>query len=475
MKKSSDNSLLGQRDLTRGNMLKNLLIFSFPFLLANLLQAIYGAVDLWVVGKFGGGKAGVAAVATGGEVMHLVMSFIMGITAAATVLIGQYYGANDRKNTGKCVGMSLLFSLITGIAGTVLMVLLSPWMVAILNTPAEAEVQALQYLAICSTGVVFVVVFNAFAAIFRGYGNSAIPLICIAIACVFNIVLDIILVRNFGMGVRGAAYATIASQALSVIVSFIFFLKGDFDFKFNKSNFTLVWHLVGKYVRIGIPIGIQNTLISLSFLFIVSIVNKMGGDNPACSAGYGIVNRLNGFAMLPAISFAMAMSALTAQNIGAKKYVRAIKTLNTALAFTMTLGAVFLICMQLAPGVFIGLFLDSTDPGTAEVIAQGTLYARSFSIEYILVPIIFCSNGFFIGSGHSMFSMINNLIPTVLLRIPISYFVSLMSGATLFHIGLAAPAASGCSAVISIIFLLSGKWKNVPEKSIKKLSDEKMT
>lgn len=464
--KKSDNSLLGQRDLTRGNMLKNLLIFSFPFLLANLLQALYGAVDLWVIGKFGGGKSGVAAVANGGEVMHLVMSFIMGITAAATVLIGQFYGASDKRNTRKCVGMSLLFSVITGLVATVIMVMISPWMVKVLNTPAEAEVQALQYLGICSSGVFFVVVFNAFAAIFRGFGNSAVPLVCIAISCVCNIVLDIVLVRNFGMGARGAAYATVASQALSVITSFIFFIKGDFRFKFTKANFVIVWHLVGKYVRIGVPIGLQNMLINISFLFIVSIVNKMGGENSACAAGYGIVNRLNGFAMLPAISFAMAMSALTAQNIGAKKFLRALRTLYTALAFTMALGVVFLLCMQLVPGVFIGMFLDSADPSSAEVVEQGILYARSFSIEYILVPIVFCTNGFFIGSGHSMFSMTNNLTSTFLLRVPISYFVSLMTGATLFHIGLAAPAASLFSAVLSMIFLVSGRWKHGAKKQI---------
>lgn len=462
--KKEKNSLLGQQDLTRGNMLKNLLIFSFPFLLANLLQALYGAVDLWVVGKFGGGKSGVAAVANGGEVMHLVMSFIMGLTTGATVLIGQYYGANDRRNTRKCVGMSLLFSLVTGVIGTVVMVFASPWMVRVLNTPAEAALPALQYLGICSAGVIFVVVFNAFAAIFRGFGNSTVPLICIAIACIFNIILDIALVKYFGMGVRGAAYATVASQALSVVISFIFFCRGNFNFKFTRANFIIVWNLVGKYVRIGVPIGVQSILINLSFLFIVSIVNKMGGDNPACAAGYGIVNRLNGFFMLPAISFAMAMSALTAQNIGAKKYLRASRTLYTALAFTMALGVVFLAGMQLIPETFIGLFLDSADPDAAEVVMQGVLYARSFSIEYVLVPIVFCTNGFFVGSGHALFSMVNNLVSTFILRVPVSYFFSIMAGATLFHIGLAAPMASGFSAAVAVVFLLSGKWKQKKSK-----------
>lgn len=455
------NSMLGQQDLTRGSMLKTLLVFSFPFLLANFLQALYGAVDLWVIGKFGGGKAGVAAVANGGEVMHLVMSFIMGLTTSATVLVGQFYGANDKRNTRKCVGMSLLFSLFLGIISTVAMVLLSQWMVDILNTPDEAKKPALQYLAICSCGVFFVVLFNAFAAIFRGFGNSTVPLICIATSCIFNIVLDLLLVVTFDMGVSGAAYATIASQALSVVISFIFFIKGDFNFKFTKANFVIVWNLVGKYVRIGIPIGLQSILINLSFLFIVSIVNKMGNGNSACAAGYGIVNRLNGFAMLPAISFAMAMSALTAQNIGAGKYDRAIKTLKTALIFTMSLGIVFLAGMQCIPEFFIGLFIDRSNADSLEVIRQGVLYARSFSFDYILVPIVFCTNGFFIGSGHTLFSMANNIASTFVLRVPVSYFFSLKAGATLFHIGLAAPMASLLSAAAAIIFLASGRWKKI--------------
>lgn len=456
---SKNSSFNGQRDLTSGNMLGTLISFSLPFLAANLLQALYGAVDLWVVGKFGGGKAGVAAVANGGEVMHLVMSFIMGLTTGATVLIGQFYGASDKRNTRKSVGMTLSFSLFTGIAGSIIMVLISPWLVRILNTPAEAAVPALEYLEICSYGVIFVVIFNAFAAIFRGFGNSTLPLVCIGAACTFNIAADLLLVAVFNIGVRGAAYATIASQLLSVILSAVFFVRGNFGFRFAKANFVIVWHLVGKYVKIGVPIGVQSILINLSFLFIVSIVNKMGGSDPAPAAGYGIVNRINGFAMLPAISFAMAMSALTAQNIGAQKYKRAIDTLKTAIIFTMSLGAVFLVLMQLFPEFFISLFIDRSSDGATEVIAQGVLYARSFSLEYILVPIVFCTNGFFVGCGHAFFSMANNVVFTFLFRVPVSYFASLMAGASLFHIGLASPLASFMSNIAALIFLWSGRWK----------------
>ena len=460
---SQSSSLNGQRDLTSGNMFTTLISFSLPFLVANLLQALYGAVDLWVVGKFGGGSSGVAAVANGGEVMHLVMSFVMGLTAGATVLIGQAYGASNKRMTRKSVGMTLTFSLVTGVAGTVVMVLISPWMVKMLNTPLEAFELAIEYLSICSYGVAFIVIFNCFAAIFRGFGNSTMPLICIGGACLCNIILDIILVAFFNMGVRGAAIATIISQGLSVLLSVIFFVRGDFGFRFAKANFQIVWNLVGKFIRIGVPIGVQSILINLSFLFIVSIVNKMSGDNSAASAGYGIVNRINAFTMLPAMSFAAAISALTAQNIGAQKFKRATDTLKMAVYITMLLGMVFLISMQCFPEFFIGLFIDRASAGADEVIRQGVLYARSFSVEYILVPIVFCTNGFFIGSGHSLFSMVINLASTFLFRVPVSYFVSLMAGATLFHIGFAAPLASFMSNIAALIFLFSGRWK----KSVK--------
>ena len=449
----------GKKNLTRGNMAANLLLFSVPFLLANLLQALYGAVDLWVIGKFGGGKIGVAAVANGGELMHLVMSFIMGATTGATVLIGQYFGANDHRNTQRSIGMTLTLSLLLGIAATFVFVALTPVLVKALNTPAEAEAATASYMRICAWGILFIVGYNALSAIFRGFGNSAAPLVFVGIACFCNTVGDFLLVAWLGMGVAGAAIATIASQAISMMLALWYLAKGGFDFQFRAANFRLPGDLVWKYLKIGFPIAVQGILISLSFLFIVSIVNAMGGENSAFAAGYGIVNRINGFAMLPAGSFAMAMAAITAQNIGANKPVRALRTLYFAIACTLTAGIIFLIILQLWPERMIALFIDPNGEGAQDVIRHGALYARSFSWDYVMVPIVFCTNGFFNGCGRTFFSMSNNLAGTFLIRVPASYLFSLLSGATLYHVGFAAPLASLLSNTVAIIYLVSGRWK----------------
>lgn len=203
----------GRQNLTHGSMTRNLVTFAIPFLLANLLQALYGAVDLWVVGKFGGGKIGTAAVANGGEVMHLVMSFIMGLTTGATVLIGQYFGAGDKRNTSRSIGMTMSFSMLIAVLMTAIFVPGVPLLTRLLNVPKEAVGQTLDYMGICAWGTVFIVGYNALSAIFRGFGNSTAPLIFVGIACGVNIIADLLLVAWLGMGPVGAAWATIASQA----------------------------------------------------------------------------------------------------------------------------------------------------------------------------------------------------------------------------------------------------------------------
>lgn len=456
----------GRKDLTRGSMLKNLFSFAFPFLLANFLQALYGAVDLWVVGKFGGGKIAVAAVSNGSEVMHLVMSFIMGITTGATVLIGNFFGAGDKRNTSRSIGMVLSFSALLGVIATGIMIFLSPLLAKLLRTPEEALSRTIEYLQICSGGVFFIFAYNALSAIFRGFGNSTAPLIFVGIACLCNIAGDLLLVAHFDMGPAGAAWATIASQALSAAFALLYLKYGNFGFKFKLPNFRIVWDLANRYMKIGLPIATQGILINISFLFIASIVNAMGGSDSAPAAGYGIVNRINGFTMLPAISFAMAIAAITAQNIGANKPLRAVRTLYAAITVTMVFGIICLLLLQFIPEKCIALFIDMKADGAEDVIRHGALYAKGFSWDYIMVPIVFCTNGFFNGCNRAFFSMSNNLLCTFLVRVPVSWFFSVFAGATLAHVGLAAPLASLLSNTIAIIYLLSKKW--LPEKRVRK-------
>ena len=362
--------------------------------------------------------------------------------------------------------MSLVFSVVLGVVLTFFMLWLSPHLACIMQIPADSVVQTVDYMTYCSWGILFIVGYNILSAIFRGFGNSTAPLIFVGIACVINIIADLLLVAHFGLGPKGAAIATVISQAISMILGIFYLMYGGFGFKFRLPNFKIKWQLAGEFFKIGIPIGIQGILINLSFLFIMAIVNSMGGDSSAPAAGYGIVNRLNGFFMLPAISFSMAMAAITAQNIGANKPVRALKTLQLAIIYTFCAGVVFLIFMQCCPGFAVSLFIDTASPDAQEVIANGILYARSFSWDYILVPVVFCTNGFFNGCGRTFFSMSNNLTGTFLIRVPVSYWVSTLENGNLFHVGMAAPLASFCAGAVALIYLWSGRWRNTKFKVV---------
>lgn len=443
-------------DLTRGNAAVNLIKFAGPFLLAFFLQILYGTVDVIAVGRFGGGSTDVSAVASGSEVMHLIASLIAGVTTGATVLIGQYYGAKDQNNVSKCIGMTLSVSFLASIVLTAVMLIMLPHIVEWLNTPEEAYEKTMTYGRICSWGIVFIFGYNALSAIFRGLGNSTAPLIFVAIACVVNIIVDIVLVVIFQLGVTGVAIATVLSQALSMVFAIIFLYRGNFGFHFKWHEFKIYWRLAWRYAKIGIPIGIQGIIVSLSFLFIFTIVNSMG---IAASAGYGICNKINGFAMLPAIGFSMAISAIAAQNIGANKPARALRTLWLGVGYTMAFGVVALIMMQCFPRFFVTCFLSPDSQNAEETIQAAVGFLHSFSFEFILVPIVFCSNGFFNGCGRSFFSMANNVGGTFIVRVPAAWMLSRLPNATLFEVGFAAPLASFVSNLVALAYLWSGKWR----------------
>lgn len=450
-------SFASTTDLTKGNPGLGLLRFAVPFMLAFLLQVLYGTVDVIVIGHFGGGSAGVSAVASGSEVMHLVASLIMGVSTGSTVLIGHFFGAKDQKNVNRCIGLTMSLSLLISVAMTAIMVPLAPTIAQLIKTPPEAMEMTVDYASLCSMGIIFIFGYNSLSAIFRGLGNSAAPLIFVAIACVINIIGDLLLVIKFDLGVRGVAISTVTSQALSMLFALVFLNRGNFGFKYKWSNFKLRWGLIGRFVKIGVPSGIQSIIIGLSFMFIFTIVNTMGVTN---SAAYGICNKIIGFAFLPAVSFSMALSATTAQNIGAGLHKRAMDTLKLGIAYAIAMGALFLALIQIFPAQFVSLFISRDAASSQGVIMSSVQFIRSFSWEFILVPIVFCCNGFFVGCGKSFFSMANNVLSTFVVRVPAAYFLSRLADATLFEVGFAAPMASLASCIVSIAYLVSGKWKN---------------
>ena len=443
--------LRGERDLTQGGILSTLVTFAIPFFVANLLQALYGAVDLLIVGHFASGVADVSAVACGSQIVTIILMGVAGLTTAGTVMIGKFFGARQYDEVTRTIGTMLSTFLICAIVITALMFWFSPSLLSFLKTPREAFADAEKYVLICSAGTVFIFGYNGFSAILRGVGNSISPMIFVGIACGCNALLDLLLVGRFSMGPVGAAVATVASQALSMFFAIFYIKRLGNLFDFHLRSFQIVPELMKKLFVIGLPLSIQSTLIDFSFILIFSFINRMGLEE---SAGYGICCRLNGFTMLFSISFGMALTAIVAQNLGAGKTERALSFLKTSILLSGGIALFLFLWMEIWPESAFVLF--TREPG---VIAAGSLYMKSFCFDVLLVAFVFSANGFLNGSGHTRFTLVNNLVPTFLVRVPAAWLISSIPGSTLYGIGWAAPLASLLSVVITLFYLKTGRWK----------------
>lgn len=434
-----------QKDLTQGNLIKTLLMFALPFIGANFLQALYGAADLIIVGKFCDSSV-VSAVAIGSHLLQTLTFFITGLTVSATVLIGKAFGARQYENILKIINTMTICFVIAAFILSLLLIIFDNQLLHALQTPQEAFSSAKDYVLVCSFGLMFVFAYNAISSILRGLGNSIAPMYFVAVSCAINIFADILLVGKFGMGAQGAAIATVLSQAISVIIGIIYLRKGKFVFKLKFRGMKFDVETAKELFKIGIPLSLQDTLVPLSFLILLSLANAMG---VAASAAYGSVVRLNAFLMLPAGSFAMALTALTAQSLGAGQMHRAIKALRLCILFSVTFGFIFFVWQQLFPKSAIAIF--TTDK---EVMEAGALYLKSFSFDYIFVPFVFCMNGFFFGCGRTIFAAIVSITSAFVIRVPVGFLLcSLVPNATLFHLGIATPASSILTIVVSSLYL----------------------
>jgi putative MATE family efflux protein len=439
-----------QNTLTEGNVMTTLLRFAFPFLLASLLQTLYGATDLLIVGQFGS-SAGVSAVASGSQVMQTITGIILGLTTGGTILIGQYCGAKRDNDVAESIGTIICVFAIIAAFLTVIMLLLANTITNLMNTPAEAMLPTHQYIFICSCGIPFIIGYNAVSGILRGLGNSKAPLYFIATACLINLIGNLIFVGALHMGAAGSALATILAQAISFMLALLFLKKTGFTFAFHRSHIRLERTKATKIFKLGLPIALQDGLINISFLIITAIINTMG---LTASASVGVVEKIIVFTMLVPIALSSAIAAMTAQNIGAGKQERAKQGLYVGIGFSLIFGISLYLYTQYHLTTLTALF--STDTAVIETAA---LYLKSYSIDCILVCFIFCMNSFFSGCGHSLFPMFHSLLVTFIIRIPVSFFLSKMPGITLYEIGFAAPLASFGSVIMCMLYMKSGKWK----------------
>ena len=338
-------------------MLKALVTFTVPFLLANVLQSLYGAVDLFVVGQFCDAQA-VAAVSTGTQVTQIVTSLVTGLTLGGTILVGNYTGMERWDKVKEAIGTTLSVFAVVAVLLTALMLLFEAPLLTVLNTPAESFEATMDYVAICAWGNFFICGYNALSAILRGYGDSVRPLYFVAVACVANVILDVVFVAGFHLGASGTALATVISQGLSMFLGIAYLKRHAFLFDFKPASFRIARPMAKELARVGIPISFQELMVRISFLYLTAVMNGCG---VYAAAVVGIGAKYDVFSMLSATSVANALAALTAQNTGAGKPARAWRSLWYGLAFALGAAFVFWTWAQWNPESMIRLFSD--DPG----------------------------------------------------------------------------------------------------------------
>lgn len=411
---------------------------------ALLLQALYGGIDLLIVGQFSE-TAEVSGVATGSMVMHTVTMVITGLAMGITVVVGQRIGEGRPDEAGRAIGSGICFFTAVAVLLTFLIIFGSDAISRFMHAPEEAFAQTSMYIKICGAGSLFIIAYNVLGAIFRGLGDSATPLITVAIACILNIAGDLLFVAVFGMGAAGAALATVLSQAISVLISLIIIKRKKQPFAFSKDYLRFDQRIIFTEFKLGAPVALQELLVGLSFLVIQMIVNNMG---VTASAGVGVAEKLCTFIMLVPSAYMQAMAAFVAQNVGAQKPERASKGLFYGIATSLSIGAVV---GYLA--FFHGDILSSFFSGEPDVIAASHSYLKAYAVDCVLTPFLFCFIGYYNGYGKTFFVMIQGLVGAFCVRIPVAFFVSQIPGVELFHIGLATPASTVVQIALCLFML----------------------
>ena len=418
--------------------------FMMPILGALILQAAYGAVDLLVVGRFGT-TAGLSAVSTGSQVLNLVTFVVTQFAMGITVLIARYIGEKDTKQIGPLIGgATVVFAIISAVLFVVMITLAHPISV-LMQAPEEAVEKTAVYVRICGGGIFFIVAYNVLAAIFRGLGDSKSPLIFVAIACVVNIAGDLTLVAGFHMDAAGAAIATVFAQAVSVVFALIMLVRKQLPFTITKKDFRM---------KVGLPLALQECLTQGSFLALCAFINRLG---LTASSGYGVACKIVSFAMLIPSALMQSMASFVSQNVGAGNEKRAKKAMFTGIGIGLAIGCIVFVFVLFKGDLLTAIFSKDTS-----VVQRGYEYLKGFAPETILTAILFSMIGYFNGHDRTVWVMMQGLMQTLLVRLPLAYYMSIQPDASLTMIGLAAPVATVFGIILNVVYyqIHYGRRKN---------------
>lgn len=383
-------------DLTKGPIGKQILQFTVPLLLGNIFQQFYNAADTVIVGKFVGREA-LAAVGSSGALINLLVSILMGVAVGAGVVVSRYYGAKQYTEMRATIHTTIAFGLISEAAMSVLGVAITPVILRWMQTPESVMASSVLYFRIYFAGVLTTVMYNVGSGIYRALGDSKRPLYFLIISTIINIILDLLFVAVFHMGIGGAAIATVVAQGLSMVLVFYKMMREDTVYRVSWREIRIHKRFLRQIIAIGLPSGIQNGIVSLSNVVVQSNINSFGD---IAMAGCGAYNKLDGFALLPAGSFSLALSTFVSQNIGAEQYDRAKKGAAFGLIAAMVISELAGVLIYFTAPQLVGFFND--DP---EVIRYGVLMARNIVFAYALVAYSNAMAGVLRGAGLSRVPM----------------------------------------------------------------------
>lgn len=453
---ASIKAFFGVQDMTQGKPMTGLIRFSVPLLIGNLAQQLYNTVDSIIVGNYIGDTA-LAAVGTAGPILNLLLVLFMGIATGASILAAQYFGAKDRANLSHVVGSSIFLTIASGLLMTFAGYFASPWLVSLVAPPADVASGAVIYLQIIFIGILGGAAYNILSGVLRGLGDSISPLIFLTMACLMNIWLDIVFVRDFSMGIAGVAWATIIAQGISGLLCLLrlCFMRKVVDVNAK----TLKPHkvLVGKLVQLGLPAGITQAIFSLSAIIVQGLTNSMGTAMIAASVA---VMRVDGFAMMPNFTFGTAATTYVGQNIGAGKTERIRVGTKEMLKLALGTGLVLVACILLFGKNLIAMFSD-----TPEVIAIGQRGLQWLSFGYLCFAITQVVQGVMRGAGDTMVPMWISVFNTVILRMPLAYLLAYLTRNPEWPNGVPDAIFSSLliawvvGMVLSVIAYRRGTWK----------------
>ncbi len=411
------------RDFTTGNIWQHIIAFSWPMFVGNLFQALYNTVDSFWVGRFIGAEA-LAAVSVSFPVIFALVALIMGLTMASTTLVAQYRGAKDDLQVRRTVANSLLLIAELGLVSTIVGYLFRVPILRLMQTPAEILEPASVYLGIFLLGLVPMFLYNVLTSILRGLGDSRTPLRFLLYATVLNIILDPLFILGVGplpaMGIAGVAWATLIAQTTATLLTFRHMARHTDLLPSRREHLKVDWQLVSKLFTIGVPAGVQSTVVSFSMVVVTALVNTFG---PTVVAAFGAAGRFDQFAFLPAMSISLAVTALVGQNLGAgrKERVREIVVRASVLTGVIT-GAVTVLAV-LVPTLFIQVFVED-----AAVLEEGARYLRIVGFNYVPLALMFIITGVLRGAGDTFVSMLISLVTLWIVRLPLAWFLSYKLG-----------------------------------------------